>query len=90
MAAIPNPNRYLGADAAAPAGSAEAVTPHDVNELTYITRGLYIGVGGDVTVVMYTGETVLHSNVPGGSILPLAVKQVKSTGTTASSIVAWS
>lgn len=50
-------------------------------------RSLYIGVTGDVAVTMLDDSTVTFSAVPAGMILPIVVKQVLSTGTTASGIV---
>jgi hypothetical protein len=49
---------------------------------------LYVGVGGDVTVLTAGGDDVTFKNVPGGSFIPVHVSKVFSTGTTASSIVA--
>ena len=54
-----------------------------------VTKALYVGTGGDVNVVMEGGQTVLHSNVPSGAILPIRVKQVLSASTSASAIVGW-
>lgn len=72
----------------APAMYGEAVTPNDSTDLTYITRALYIGGAGDLTVDLYGGQTaILFANVPAGTVLPLMVKRVRSTGTTATSIV---
>jgi len=71
-----------------PATGGEAVTPHDTNELTSVSRGLYVGVGGNVAVVMADGTPLTFVGVNAGTMLPIRVKQVKSTNTTAASIVA--
>jgi len=71
-----------------PATDAVAVTPHDSNELTNWCRALYIGGAGNVTVITIKGTTVAFVAVPAGTILPIRCKIVKSTGTTATSIVA--
>lgn len=71
----------------APLTTGEAVTPHNTNELTKVSRALYIGVSGDVAVVMQDGTTLTFKAVPVG-LLPIRVKIVKSTGTTATDIVA--
>lgn len=73
----------------APLETGEAVTPHDTNELTYASRALYVGTTGNLAVVMVDGTALTLSSVPVG-LHPLRVKQVKSTGTTASNIVALS
>ena len=45
------------------------------------TRGacLYIGVAGDVAVILESGNAVTFSNVAAGSFLPVLVKRVTST-----------
>lgn len=71
-----------------PATNALAVTPHDSNELSFVTRGLYVGAAGSVKVTMHDSGTVTFLDVPGGVILPLRVIKVWSTGTTATDILA--
>jgi hypothetical protein len=70
-----------------PASNGEAVTPHDSNTLTYVSRALYVGGAGDVAVILLGGQTLTFSAVPAGTILPVRAKQVKSTGTTATLIL---
>jgi hypothetical protein len=66
-----------------------AVTPHDTNELTYTARALYIGGAGDVALIAGgDSAAVTLASVPAGTILPIRAKVVKSTGTTATNIVA--
>lgn len=72
----------------APAVDALAVTPNDGTDLANgVTRALYIGTAGDLSVVMVSGVTISFSNVPVG-ILPIAVTRVRSSGTSALGIVA--
>ena len=71
-----------------PAGYAAAVTPSDTVDLTSVARGLYVGVAGNVNVVMPDGATVLFANAGSGTILPVNVRRVMATSTTATSIVA--
>ena len=66
---------------------AAAVTPDDTHQLDSESM-LFVGTGGDVAVVTVGGNTVTFSNVGDGDILPVAVKKVMSTNTTASDIVA--
>lgn len=73
-----------------PARSAEAVTPSDTVDLAAVSRALWVGTGGDLTVIMQDGITVALLNVPDGSLLPICVSRVKSGGTSASDIVALS
>jgi len=72
----------------APARCAASVTPEDAQDLPQFSRAIYIGTGGDVTVQMVEGMQATFSAVPGGSILPVRVRRVLSTGTTAAGIVA--
>lgn len=76
-----------------PARVAEEVTPDDNNDLpNYYAKALYVGVGGDITVIS-VGDLeilpgiVLFKSVPIG-ILPVQVRRVLATGTTAANIVA--
>jgi hypothetical protein len=64
------------------------VTPHDTNELTFVTRGVWVGGAGDL-VVIFAGDSVAVTlvGVPAGTLLPIRVKIIKSTSTTATSIV---
>jgi hypothetical protein len=70
-----------------PITSAAAVTPSDSVDLGDVTRALYVGVAGDVTVVMLDGQTVTFTAMPVGWH-PIRAKRVKSTGTAATNIVA--
>lgn len=71
-----------------PSESAFAITPSDTVDLTYPTRALYVGTGGDIKVLLW-GDTiaVILANVLGGSCLPLAVKRIYATDTGASDLV---
>ncbi len=71
-----------------PATHAVSVTPDDATPLGNVTRALYIGQTGDVSVEMQSGQIVTYQNVQGGSILALRVLKVRQTGTSALGIVA--
>lgn len=73
-----------------PARAGEAVTPSDTVDLTNVSRALWVGTGGDLTVVMQDGTTVALLAVPNGSLIPVCVSRVKLTGTSATDIVALS
>lgn len=72
-----------------PPQNAAAVTTSDTVDLGYVTKNLYIGVSGDVTVIMAGGQTVTLKSVPVG-MLPqgIRVTRIKATGTTATNIIA--
>jgi hypothetical protein len=65
---------------------AGAVTPDDNTDLASETRGIYVGVAGNLSVVMIGGDTVTIPVQAG--LHPLAVSRIRSTGTTATGLVA--
>lgn len=69
-----------------PGVHAFAITPADATELTYVTRGLYVGVSGDVALTMLGGEAVVFTGLAAGVIHPLRVTIVASTNTNATNI----
>ncbi|MEE9389199.1 MAG: hypothetical protein V3U96_11375 [Paracoccaceae bacterium] len=71
-----------------PATSAADITPSDTTTLSSVSRALYIGQTGDVSVEMQSGQITTFQNVQGGSILALRTLKVRQTGTTAVGIVA--
>ena len=66
---------------------AVAVTPHDSTNLDQETRGLYVGVSGDVVAII-GGVAITFTAMAAGIIHPIAVTRVNSTNTTATNIVA--
>lgn len=70
------------------ATTGEAVTKSDTTVFTPPARAIYVGGVGDVTVRMAASQTnVTFTAVPGGSLLPVCIDQVLSTGTSASAMV---
>jgi hypothetical protein len=65
-----------------------AITPADGTDLSYTTRGIYVGGAGDISVISPQGTTITFVGVPVGTILPICVNRIKSTGTTATNLVA--
>lgn len=71
-----------------PASHAFAIIPNDSSHLSEVTRALYVGGGGDLTVTLLrSAGPATFLNVPAGTIMPLRVTRVHATGTTAQSIV---
>lgn len=69
------------------AANAANVTPSDSVDLSPLAKALYIGGGGTVRVTMVGGQTVdflTHE----GQLLPILVRRVHATETTATGIVA--
>lgn len=71
-----------------PSGEFSEVTPNDSIPLAKVTRSIYVGTAGDLTVVDLTGTTVTFVGVLAGTLMPLKVRIVKDTATTADDIVA--
>ena len=71
----------------APATHAFAISPGDGSDLAYVTRALYAGVTGTVKVTMFSGDVVTLVGFPAGIPIPIRVKRVWATDTTATSIV---
>lgn len=72
-----------------PATRLLAVVPNDGADLAFTVRALWIGGAGNlrVTAADDSGDVVL-TGVPAGTLLPIAVKRVWATNTTATGIVA--
>ena len=67
-------------------GGAVAVTPSDTVNLVNPSV-VYVGVGGSVKVTTAQGDDVTFAGLLSGTVIPLQVIRVWSTGTTASSLV---
>ena len=78
--------KNFSSDPTSPAVDYYAITPAD-SDLVRPVRALYVGVSGNITVTNPKGGSVLFSNVPAGSILPVSAIRVSATGTTATGIV---
>ncbi|PLW77086.1 spike base protein, RCAP_Rcc01079 family [Cohaesibacter celericrescens] len=76
-------NRTSGLDS--PAYNGASLTPNDASDLTHVTRAVWVGTGGHLDVVLASGETVAFKNASGW--MPLRVKRLNATGTTASDVV---
>lgn len=84
MAVVRNP--YMpGNDG--PADTAVALTPSDSASVAAF-RGVYVGVGGDVSVQTAGDVAVVFKNAIAGMILPVIGQRVNATGTTATNLVA--
>lgn len=71
----------------APAVDGFSITPHDSNELTTPTRGIYVGVTGDLKVRLFPSGTTLTFVAAPVGYHPIRADLVYSTGTTATSIL---
>ena len=82
---MPTPE-YLPPTSVAVSFSVAAVTPSDSTLVG--CRSLYVGGTGDVAITAHDGTSATFSAVPAGTILPVYCTTVKSTGTTATLIIA--
>ena len=80
-----NPFENRTSSLSGPATDIIPVTPDDVVELSEVAIALYIETGGALSVLTTRGgdRTI---NVTDNSILPVGVRRVNTTGTTASGI----
>lgn len=72
----------------APAEETFAISPDDNAELPQITKAIYVGDGGDVTLRASRSDIdTVFRNLPTGAILDVRVSAVRATGTTASNLI---
>lgn len=66
-----------------------AVTTHNTNPLAKVAKAIFVGVGGNIALrAEGASADVTLKNIPSGAILPIRVKYVRTTNTTATDIVA--
>jgi hypothetical protein len=70
-----------------PSGAAVAVTPSDAVPLAGITKFLFIGGAGNLTVTMSDGVDAVFTGILAGTLLPIRCKLVK-TATTCTNMTA--
>jgi len=79
-----------GRDASGPGRRAAVVTASDTVDLPIYAKALYVGAAGNIRVLTVggeDGEAVTFANHPVGW-LPVQVRRVLATGTTATQVVA--
>ena len=64
-----------------------AIAPHDTNDLAYVTKAVYIGTGGTVSIIAADDTAAVSLTVQDGAVLPIRAKRIRATGTTATGIV---
>jgi hypothetical protein len=70
-----------------PATRAVSIVSSDVNDLAEAPRAIYIGGNGNLRVTMLDGGEAIFLNVVAGTLIPIRVRKVWSTSTTAAGIV---
>jgi hypothetical protein len=69
------------------ATDAVAVTPSDSSDLANVSV-LYVGVGGHVKVTTRAGSDIIFYNLNNGQFVPVQVRKVFASDTTATNLVA--
>jgi hypothetical protein len=69
--------------------NAAAITPSNTVNLPSVTKALYVGGSGNISVFMEYDTTtpVVFNNAQAGSVLPIRVVRVLATNTTATGLV---
>ena len=69
-----------------PIKEGSAHTPSDTDRIRP-TRGIYMGVEGDLRVELLSGDVVTFGDLVGGVIHPIRATRILATGTTAASVL---
>jgi len=86
--AAANPTPYNGDPTnLTPATHAFAVSPDDNNDLSVVTRYVYVGVAGDLKLTTMDGDTITLVGLAAGVLHPVRAKRIWSSVTAAQSIV---
>ena len=71
-----------------PARDCFPLVASDTGDIARATKAIYVGEGGDIVLRAVGSQAdVTLANVPSGAILPIRVRALRVTGTTAGSIV---
>ncbi len=72
-----------------PASRGATITPNNNNDLPTYTRAIYVGGGGNLSLIPVGQEgSISLADVPAGTFVPIRAKRVLQTGTSATSLVA--
>lgn len=85
---IADPFKSFIGNLISPAEDCFAIEPHDVNQLSQAPKAIFVGQGGNITLVPLRGSaTVTFYNIASGSVLDVRPKAILATGTTAADLV---
>lgn len=63
------------------------ISPNDSADLSYVSRGILVGVAGAVKVTFTNGDVAVIPNLAAGVIHPIRAKRIWSASTTATGIM---
>jgi len=78
---------HVGKDTPAYGAFDASALKSDTADFPIVARALFVGGTGNVKVKTWYNEDVTFTNVQDGFILPVTVRRLYSTGTTATTIV---
>lgn len=85
---MPDSFDTYGDSAIAPSRAPFAIQPHDSDALPTVTKAIYVGTGGTVTLRgVAASADVAYKNVSSGSYLEVRASHVRATGTTATDLI---
>jgi hypothetical protein len=64
------------------------ITPSDTVSIDFPHDAIYVGVTGDIAAVTPDNVAIVFKGALAGSILPLRLKRVNATNTTATNLIA--
>lgn len=70
-----------------PADHGFAVAPNDAVDLAEVARAIYVGGAGALRVVTASGADLTLAGLASGTVLPVRVRRIMATGTTATALV---
>ncbi|MFN0133423.1 MAG: hypothetical protein ACKVW3_12965 [Phycisphaerales bacterium] len=87
---MPDQSESLQPGLTSPGSDCVPVTPNDSTDLTLFARAILVGQAGTLRVTTLAGvvRNLPATCIPAGSILPVRVRRVHATGTTATDIFA--
>lgn len=80
--------RQYSATPIGPARKLRAITPHDTDELEYVTNAIVCSGSGTISIVAVDDTMPVQVPVLAGQIYPVRARIIRAAGTTASGIVA--
>ena len=71
-----------------PAAHCFDILPDDASELPSAAKAIYVGSGGDIVLrAVDSDQDVVLQGVGSGAILPIRIRAIRATGTTASALI---